>query len=413
MKKTTETAIPRRTFLKNTAIGAGAMISSSRLAGANILGANDRIRLGAIGLGGRCRKSLTPIHKNQPDTEIVALCDVYEVNLQRAVSEIAAANAKQIRDYRAVLDDKSIDAVIIGTPDHWHAKMVTDAVQAGKDVYVEKPVTHSLDEGAALIKTVEASKQIVQTGTQQRSWPHFMQGKQIIDEGTLGQITSVRMWWYQNYGGSNRPTKLALDQLDQKAWLGKAPAQTITPAKFHWWRWYWDFGGGALTDLMTHWIDVAHWYLGVSAPLTATAVGNRYVLDWDCPDTITCVLEYPKKFTATYHGGMASSIDDGGMEIRGTKATMKLDRSQLAVYPEGGQLIGKPGEGKSGILIESKDDGTIAHVRNFLDCVKSRKTPAADIRAGVEAARASHIGNLALKQARMIRWNSQQQRVDG
>jgi predicted dehydrogenase len=411
MKKQNETAIPRRTFLRNSAIGAGAMISSSRLAAANILGANDRIRLGAIGLGGRSRKSLTPLHKNQPDTEIVALCDVYETNLLRAVSEISG-KAQQIRDYRAVLDDKSIDAVIIGTPDHWHAKMVLDAVQAGKDVYVEKPVTHSLDEGAALIKAVEESKRIVQTGTQQRSWPHFIQGKQIIDEGTLGQITTVRMWWYQHYSGGGRPTKLALDQLDQQAWLGKAPAQTITPVKFHWWRWYWDFGGGALTDLMTHWIDVAHWYLGASTPLSATTVGNRYVLDWDCPDTITCVLEYPKNFTATYHGGMTSSIDDGGMEIRGTKATMKLDRSRLAVYPEGGQMIGRPDEGKKGILIESKEDGTIPHVRNFLDCVKSRKTPAADIRAGVEAARASHIGNLALKHARMIRWNSQQQRIE-
>jgi predicted dehydrogenase len=404
MKKQNETAIPRRTFLKSSAISAGAMISSSRLAAANIIGANDRIRLGAIGVGGRSRGSLTPIHKKQPDTEIVALCDVYEPNLQRAAKDIAVESAKQIRDYRAVLDDKSIDAVIIGTPDHWHAKMILDAVAAGKDVYVEKPVTHSLEEGATLIKAVEESKRIVQTGTQQRSWPHFIQGKQIIDDGTLGQVTSVRMWWYQNYAANAYPTKLALDQLDQKAWLGSAPSQTITPVKFHWWRWYWDFGGGALTDLMTHWIDVAHWYLGVSAPLTATTVGNRYVLDWDCPDTITCVLEYPKKFTATYHGGMSSSIDDGGLEIRGTKATMRLDRSRLAVIMEGGKLIGRPEGGKADTLIESKEDGTIAHVRNFLDCVKSRKTPAADIRIGVEAARASHLGNMALKQGSTVRW---------
>ncbi|MBO0721990.1 MAG: Gfo/Idh/MocA family oxidoreductase, partial [Blastocatellia bacterium] len=253
--------IPRRTFLKTSAIGAGAMISSSRLAAAGIIGANDRIRLGAIGVGGRSRGSITPIHKKQPDTEIVALCDVYEPNLQRAVSELASGSTKQFRDYRAVLDDKSIDAVIIGTPDHWHAKMVTDAVSAGKDVYVEKPVTHSLEEGEALVKAVEESKRIVQTGTQQRSWPHFIEGKRIVDEGTLGQVTSVRMWWYQNYAGNGYPTELELGRLDQKAWLGNAPAQTITPVKFHWWRWYWDFGGGALTDLMTHWIDVAHWYL--------------------------------------------------------------------------------------------------------------------------------------------------------
>jgi len=411
MKKETgsDGSLSRRKFMRKTAMsvgGVGAIISSSRPASARIQGANDRIRIGAIGLGGRSRKGLTPHHKNQPDTEIVALCDVYEPNLLRAVSEIEVPNAKKFKDYRALLDDQSIDAVVIGTPDHWHAKMVLDALQAGKDIYVEKPVTHSLDEGEALIKAVETSKRIVQTGTQQRSWPHFIEGKKIVDAGTLGRITSVRMWWYQNYPAGGHSSKLALDKLDQKAWLGKAPAQTITPAKFYWWRWYWDFGGGALTDLMSHWIDVVHWYLDDPTPATATTVGNRYILDWDCPDTITCVLEYPKQFTTTYHGGMTSSIDDGGMELRGTKATMKLNRDRLAVYTEEGQLIGNTDSVKPGIYIESKQDGTIDHVRNFLDSVKSRRQPTANIRAGVEAARAAHIGNLALKEGRTVRWKS-------
>lgn len=411
MKQQFDKTIPRRRFLQNSALGVGAMISSARLTGAGIIGANDRIRIGAIGMGGRSRHSLTPIHKNQPDTELVAFCDVYEPNLLRAVAEVNVPQVSRLRDYRAILDDKSIDAVIIGTPDHWHARMVMDAVQAGKDVYVEKPVTHSLEEGAALVDAVEKSGRVVQTGTQQRSWPHFSAGKKIIDAGTLGQITSVRMWWYQNYPAGGHSSKLALDQLDQQGWLGNAPTQTITPGKFYWWRWYWDFGGGALTDLMSHWIDVAHWYLDVTAPTTATTVGNRYVLDWDCPDTITCVLEYPKNFTATYHGGMSSSIDDGGMEIRGTKGTMKLDRAHLAVYPEAGSLIGKTEKGQPGILLKSQRDGTIDHIRNFLDCVKNRQTPTADIRVGVAAARAAHIGNLAFKQARTLRWDARQERV--
>jgi predicted dehydrogenase len=401
--------ISRRKFLKGTTAAALSGMVSDK-----ILGANDRIRIGAIGVGGRAR-SLVKIHKNQPDTEFAAICDVYEPHLLRVASESDLKNVKQVREYREVLDDKSIDAVIIAAPDHWHAKMVGDAVAAGKDVYVEKPVTHMPEEGNDLIRAVESSDRVVQTGTQQRSWPHFIEGKQIIDSGKLGKITFVRMWWFQNYAAGGHSTKLDLDKLDQKKWLGAAPAQAITPIKFFWWRWFWNFGGGALTDLMTHWIDVAHWYMGVTAPSSVVTSGNRYapdMLDWECPDTITCVLDYPKNFSVTYHGTMASSVDDGGLEIRGTKGTMKLNRSYLAVYPEGGELIGKLGQMKPEILIESSGDGTVPHIRNFLDCVKSRKAPAAHIRIGVEAARASHLGNLALKRDGRIRWNAQQERIE-
>ncbi|HKQ89354.1 MAG TPA: Gfo/Idh/MocA family oxidoreductase [Blastocatellia bacterium] len=400
-------AIPRRKFLKGTAA-----VALSGLASGKVLGANDRIRLGAIGVGGRSRKTLIPIHQNQPDTEFAAICDVYDPHLLRTASENGLKNVKQVRDYRAILDDKSIDAVIIGAPDHWHARMVMDAVAAGKDVYVEKPVTHSLEEGNDLIREVESSKRVVQTGTQQRSWPHFIEGKRIIDSGKLGKITFVRMWWFQNYVAWGHSTKLALDKLDQKMWLGKAPEQPLTPIKFFWWRWFWDFGGGALTDLMTHWIDVAHWYMDVTAPASAMTNGNRYALDWECPDTITCALDYPKNFSVTYHGAMSSSVDDGGMEIRGTKGTMKLDRSHLAVYPEGVEVISKLGQMKPETLLLSNDDGTVPHIRNFLDCVKSRRTPTANIRVAVEAARAAHLGNLALKQDRRIRWNAQQERIE-
>ena len=399
----------RRRFLRETT----AALAGTALASSRVLGANDRIRLGAIGTGGRARKSLIPIHKNQPDTEIVALCDVYEPNLLRTVTEDDLPKARQLRDYRAILDDKSIDAVVIGTPDHWHARLVREAVAAGKDVYVEKPVTHTLDEGAELIRAVEASGRIVQIGMQQRSWAHFIEGKQLLDAGRLGQVTAVRMWWYQNYAASGHSSKLALDKLDRKMWLGKAPAQEITPIKFYWWRWFWDFGGGALTDLMCHWIDVVQWYLNAPAPTSALAAGNRFVLDWECPDTITCVLDYPQKFSATYTGTMVSSIEDGGLEIRGTKAAMKLNRAQLAIYNEDGPSRGRELPAPPDTLLASKGDGTVSHIRNFLDCVRSRKAPNAGIRVAVEAARAAHLGNLALRRDRRVRWNDSQARVEG
>ena len=183
----------RRDFLKTSAASVtGAMLASSIPASAKVLGANDRIRVAAIGTGGRMRGLLNNF-KKQSDVEIVTLCDVYEPNIERTATTLGLSSAKQLKDYRAVLDDKAVDAVVIATPDHWHVKITSDAVAAGKDVYVEKPITHSIEEGAGIIKAVEASKRIVQVGMQQRIWVHFIQGKQIVDEGTLGQVKTVLM----------------------------------------------------------------------------------------------------------------------------------------------------------------------------------------------------------------------------
>jgi len=408
----TNNPVSRRRFLRTTATaGVGATIATrAGFATPKVLGANDRVRVGAIGTGGRCRGLMSQLKKLQGN-ELVAVSDVYEPNLLRA-AELVGTGARQFRDYRALLDSKEIDAVVIGSPDHWHKQMTIDAVQAGKDVYVEKPVSHSLEEGVELVRAVEASKRVVQTGTQQRSWEHFIRGKELIDTGALGQVTFVRAWWFQNYHAGGVPKNFVAEKLDRKAWLGSAPEQELTPMKFFWWRWFWDFGGGALTDLMTHWIDVVHWYMGTPAPLAATTTGNRYVMGWECPDTITCVLDYPKNYSVTYHGTMSSSIDDGGMEIRGTKATMRLDREQLAVYAESGKLIGNKEEIKPQTLIKSSGDGTTAHLQNFLDCVRSRQTPTANIRVAHEAARAAHLGNLSLKRQRRIKWDARRERIE-
>ena len=188
-----------------------------------------------------------------------------------------------------------IDAVVIGTPDHWHKTITLDAVAAGKDVYVEKPVSHTIAEGAEMVKVIEASKQIVQTGTQQRSWDHWVLGKQIIDSGRLGQITFVQTYWYQHATAGNYPP-VAMDKLDWKRWLGSAPDQPFRPERFYQWRHFWDFGGGCLTDLMTHWIDVVHWYMDVDAPLSAAATGHNYNIKlWEAPDTVNVDPRVPQE----------------------------------------------------------------------------------------------------------------------
>ncbi len=397
----------RRTFLTRAAAGTALF---SAFSSRKILGANNRIRIGAIGTGGRTRY-LMGLLKNLSDQEMVAVSDVYEPRMDEAVAVIGSP-AKRHRDYRELLDDKEIDAVVIGSPDHWHVHMMIDAVRAGKDVYVEKPISHSIEEGEAMVQAVESSGRIVQTGTQQRSWDHFRLGKDIVDSGKLGQITFGQAYWYQNYAARKHLPDLDPGKLDWKSWLGSAPDQPLRPERFFLWRWYWDFGGGALTDLMTHWIDVIHWYMGTPVPKTALTSGQIYASTWECPDTINCVLEYPKNYTVVYTGTMASRIDDGGFELRGTQGTLKVDRQHLAFYSEESPNIKGTQAPEPEIFVRSLGDGTSTHLQNFLDCVRSRNKPNADIHVAHEAARASHIGNLSFKLGRKVKWNAEKNRLE-
>jgi predicted dehydrogenase len=388
----------RRTFLT----AATGFALGPRLAASSVQGANDRIRIAIIGTGGRARGLMQQL-KPLPGAQIVGVCDVYEPRLLQA-AEIAGAEAIKVNEYRRILDNREIDAVLIGAPDHWHKKMTLDAVAAGKDVYVEKPVTHGIDEGPELVKAIEASKQIVQTGTQQRSWDHWILGKQIVDSGRLGQITFVHTYWYQHArAGTYAP--VTLEKLDWKQWLGSAPDQPFRPERFYQWRHFWDFGGGCITDLMTHWIDVVHWYMNADAPQSATTSGHNYNIKiWQAPDTVSTTLEFPN-FTAAYLGTYVSRVDDGGLEFRGDLGTLKIDRARLAFYRDEGPYAPGSNTPEPEILVKSSGDGSIAHLRNWLDCIRSRKSPNANIRVGVAAARTSHIANAALKAGRKVKWD--------
>ncbi len=230
---------------------------------------------------------------------------------------------------------KDIDAVLIASPDHWHVRMAVDALAAGKDVYLEKPVTHTIEEGATLTHAVRAGKRILQCGMQQRSWTHFRDAVELIQGGSLGRVPQVRTYWWQNYLAGGTPKLIDTQALDWKQWLGGAPEQAFSEEKFYRWRWFWNFGGGAMTDLFTHWIDVAHWAMKSDQPRDAQMLGDKYIFEqWDCPDTVQAALRYPG-FDVVYEGMMASSIDDGGLEFRGTEATMKLTRNGFGVYHEG------------------------------------------------------------------------------
>jgi predicted dehydrogenase len=398
----------RRRFLRTSLGATTALLAGERLAAASAVGANDRIRVGIIGTGGRARGLMRQL-KDLPGQEIVAVSDVYEPRMLEAV-EITGGKAVKVPDYRGILDDKGVDAVLIGAPDHWHKAMTLDALAAGKDVYVEKPVSRSIEEGEEMVKAVEASKQVVQTGTQQRSWDHWILGKQIVDSGKLGRVTFVNTYWYQLASLAPLPP-VDTSKLDWKRWLGSAPDRPFDAERFLRWRHFKPFGGGMLTDLLTHWIDVVHWYMNVEAPLSASTVARTYRMKtWDWPDAATATLEYPGDFMVTHTGSYGSSVDDGGLEFRGDLGTLKVDRERLLVFREA-RPSGWRNTPEPEIEVRSQADGTVSHLRNWLDCIRSRKTPNASMRIGHQAVRAAHIANAAMGRSGPVRFDARAGRI--
>jgi predicted dehydrogenase len=360
---------------------------------ARILGANDRIRLAGIGVGSRGGYDLG-IAARAENTQVVAVADVYAPRLAQ-IKEQLAPSGDAYKDYRELLDRKDVDAVIIGSPDHWHVPMILDSVRAGKDVYCEKPVTHSIEEGEKLLAATADSKQVVQVGYQQRSWPHYQAAREIVASGRLGALPLIQSSWYQGYSHVAKPAVEA--DIDWKSFLGSAPDQPFDPLRRTYWRWFWDFGGGHLTDLFSHWVDVIHWCIGESSPTTVDALGTRNVFpEFECPDTITATYQYPGGFNVVHTGSLAGSIEDGNILFRGHQGLLRLNRGGYAFFDErsnrNGALLPPPA-----LLVESTRDGTIDHVQNFLDCVRSRKTPNAPLVSSVAAARAAHLGNLAYR----------------
>ena len=381
--------LDRRDLLKASAFFTAASYNRT-------FGANDRIRIAGLGVGGRATYLLGLVAKAE-NIEIVAVCDVSEPR-RLAAKQKFAPTGQDYLDYRTVLERKDIDGVIIGAPDHWHVRMMLDAISAGKDVYVEKPASHNIAEGERAEKEVLASKQIVQVGYQQRSWPHFIQAQDYIAAGKLGQITLVLTSWYQDYV-TNLQTPVEIDPatIDWKRFLGRAPDQPFDALRCKHWRWFWDFGNGHLTDLHSHYADVVHWCLGQYAPHSAQATGSRNAIaQFECPDTVAASWEYPG-FTILYHGALNGSLGGGNIVFRGHRATMMLNRDGFAVYEEGKvrrELTTWP---PPELAVESQGDGTIAHVQNFLDCIRSREAPNAGIRTSVAAARAAHLANAAYR----------------
>lgn len=394
----------RREFLAGSArVAAGAGLTLTAASWNKVLGANDRVRLGVIGTGNR-GSDVMGFFLKESDAEVVALCDVYE-KARNEANEKAGGKAKTYGDHRELLANKDVDAVLIATPDHWHAQIAIDACNAGKSVYCEKPLTYSWQEGHKIIEAAKNNKTVFQVGLQQRSGTHYAQAKrEYFDTGKIGKVAYVRTYWHGNGYHLRKPNFTEQPAgLDWKRWLGPAKARPFNAHQFYNWRAYFDFGGGQITDLFTHWIDVVHWFLNDDLPTSATAAGGvyNYKDGRTAPDTISIQLEYPKEWMATFDATLVPGARGAAIEFMGSGGSLYIDRGRYTFQgaAERRQAPPEPVTVRAAMALETE------HVRNFLACVKSHKTPNSDVVSGHRSALASNLGKIAYLQKKRITFN--------
>jgi predicted dehydrogenase len=396
----------RRGFLKTS----GTLMST---AASRVLGANERIGIGVIGTGGRGKylsRRLQAVGGNQ----ILAVCDIYDVRREEAAA-LVGNDVKKYVDYRDLLDQKGIDAVVVATLDNTHAPIVIDACNAGKDVYIEKPMVHKPQDGLAVVRAARANQRIVQVGVNQRSGPHYVEAKQrIIDTGMLGHIGLVRTWIDGNGGYTFAPPPGMENKpagLDWDRYLGPLPKIPWDPQKYFSPFKYWDIGGGQIMGIFVHMLDNVHYYLGLDKPRAAVAAGGIYYFDdgRDTPDVVSLALEYPQRLAITWESEILTTgireFPTAGMEFHGTGGV-------LTVYRERGQnlfgytFVPNPKQSKAGqIAGPFYPTEADPHLKNWLDCIRTRQKPVADEVSGHYSAVACYMGNIAWRKRARVEWD--------
>ncbi len=367
---------------------------------------SDQVVLGVIGAGGR-GTFVMGVFQAQPGLKVGAICDVYEPNLERGLSAAgkAGSHPKAYRNYKDLLADKDVQAVLIATPEHWHAQMVLDAIAAGKDVYVEKPLCHTPEQGVQLVAAEKKTKQIIQCGMQRRSYDLYLEGRKIVADGTLGTVRMVRSWWLNNY---LRDSNAKLDgKLDWVEWQGPAEKRPLDPDRFRNWRFYSDYAGGIVADQGAHVFDGIHLLMNAGYPLAVTAAaGKPHKPKVDQPESVVVTAEYPEDFIGVFSVNYAAMHyafkNDQSNGLDGDKARMDIGREDLKVYMQGSD--DKVAIAKASATGFNK--ATDTHVQNFLECIKTRKTPTAPMRLGFQATLVVLLANLSLKTGRRVKWNS-------
>jgi predicted dehydrogenase len=375
---------------------------------------SNQIVLGVIGAGSRGTFVMGVFQKN-PAVRVGAICDVYEPNLERGIStasKVAGNHPKQYRNYKELLADKDIQAVLIATPEHWHAQMVLDALAAGKDVYVEKPLCQTPEQGMQLVEAEKKSKNIIQCGMQRRSYDLYLEAHKIVQAGTLGTVRMIRSWWLNNH---MRESSFKFQgKLDWEQWQGPVKHRVDPdPDRFRNWRFYSDYAGGIVADQGAHVYDGMHLLMNASYPIAVTAAsGKPHKGKVDTPESVVVTAEYPEEFIGVFSINYAAMHyaykNDQNNHVDGDKARMDIGREDLKVFKEGAEtepIITKVSAGGFG-------PATDAHVENFLKCIRTRETPTAPVRLGFQAALVVQMANISMKSGRRVKWNSKLNKLE-
>lgn len=408
--------ITRRGFLQKSSVTLAALGLGSctqvRLPTATsarrTLGANDRIVIGLLGAGGMGTGNMRAC-MTQPNVHIGACCDIAEFRLKAAVAHTAGQPGGPARsvysDYRALLDDKDIDAVIIATPDHWHHRMFVDSIAAGKHVYQQKPMCHTIAQGLEMVRVARANPSlVVQIGTQRRSGRQYPKAKAFIDSGKLGKITFIRCWDTRNWVRHDPFTpykyegKLDWDQFQ----LPCKHKVRYDDWRYFAWRWYWDYAGGLVNDVGVHVMDVVHWLTGNRTPKTAIATGGVYGLKyWETPDVVNCVWDYGTH-SAAFLGNFNNGFLNAGITLYGTEATMEIRGFE-------GHIVVRE-EGKLETIAEFPPEN-LSHEANWINAMRGSEKLNAPVELGFQSLLPSLLANEAYKAGRKLAWDDKAQKV--
>ncbi len=425
----------RRNFL-----GAAALSAASY---SRVLGANDRIGLGIIGFGLIGKQHISDFKKLNNDVDLVAMCDVYKPRVQEGLQYIGNPNAKGYSDFRKMFEDKNVQAVVVATPDHWHCLLTVMACAAGKDVYVEKPMTVFIDEGKWMIQAARKYNRVVVVGTQRRHSSSVAAGRKVVESGQLGKITMVRRSEARNIfpGFGKTPVENPPADLDYEMWLGPAPKRPYQNHRslYHF-RWFWDYSGGQMTNLTAHGLDQMLYVMNQKMPTKVSSFGGRYALedDGETPDTQDALLEFPGFFLSYAIREVNAHREDAatrGLVFHGTKGTMLLAERSLQVLPEShgdpvnsiprflGHPVGGPVytqtkpepwfQAPPAMQVPAGEDNMASNKKNWIECMRSRKRPLCDVEDGHFVAVGCNLANMSMRLGRTIRWDPDKQVVIG
>jgi predicted dehydrogenase len=421
--------IKRRDFLKSTA--ATAALAAPGLISAQ--GANNKVNIGWIGVGTRGNAGIDWLHSASPnDVNLVAVCDTFDGYIARAkdrVKTIWGNMPDTYKDYRQLLANKSIDAVYIMTPEHLHHDMAIAALKAGKHVYVEKPLAHTIEEGWDIIDAWKKSGKVCQVGTQNRSSSLYKQAKEWVQKGMIGDCHYVRAFWYRNSAADNPAWryKIPPDANEQNSdwakFLGPAPKRPFDLQRYYQWRLYWDYSGGISTDLLVHQTDITNFVMGKTLPYSCMASGG--ITRWtdanddrEVPDTLSAIYDYADKFHINYSCYFGNDQYGYGEQFCGNEGTIEvLNRQDLHYYPQllKGAAPDRVKARKEVHLNGPKEfgepDGLVSHIKNFIESVRGNEKPVAPVEAGQQAAISGHMATLSLKSGKKVIWDAKTEKV--